>query len=346
MRLQRAKRASFQAIFVLAALVDAAPVDAQAIWFSPQSRLEAGSDYLDLFRPDAPWKEAASHVEVFELSGHAILGPPAPPAMSDADLSRIFADLKSRHIGLLIGTEPLGRIGPVDSTKGPIGPLGCGYHVESYGGPPPLAVAQRAKALGAEPSYFGFDEPLYFGHVYSEGDGIHGCHEPIAEIARRVADVVRQVRAVFPGVKFGDVEPLTFQPEAVWFRDDQWLADLSAWFDAYEAAVGEKLAFFRVDMWWTERYLFYMQSLFDLLARKGVPLQIIYNGDGGDQTDATWIAHAISHFKEFESGPWPNPSAVVFQYWTKNPTRVLPETDPLTATGLIDRYLQWRQTGR
>jgi hypothetical protein len=99
-------------------------------------------------------------------------------------------------------------------------------------------------------------------------------------------------------------------------------------------------------MWWTKWWQPHIAGVAALLARKGIPFQMIYNASGQDNTDAVWIAHAIDHFKEFESGPWPKPAAAVIQYWTANPTHALPEDNPLTSTGLIDRYVQWQQTGK
>jgi len=45
---------------------------AQEIWFSPQaapigSRLNRAVDFMELFRPEAPWQDAASHIKVFKL---------------------------------------------------------------------------------------------------------------------------------------------------------------------------------------------------------------------------------------------------------------------------------------
>ncbi len=308
------------------------PLTAQQIWFSPQPRLGAGSDYMDLFHPDAPWQQAASHVAVFEIGGRFLITAP------QADLQQIFSDLQRRHIGVQIGVGPL-------SHAGPAAPANCGYHVEGYSNPnEPLSIAMHVKALGGDPQYFGMDEPLYFGHVFGTPDGKHGCHSSIADIAQDVANKVRAVRTVFPGMRFGDVEPLTFQPGDPWFQNDRWLSDLGNWFDAYQAAVGDKLAFLRLDMWWTKWWQPHMPALIALLKQKGIPLQVIYNGSGQDRTDPAWIAGAIAHFKEFESGPWPRPAAAVFQYWTPIPTHALPESDPLTATGLIDRYVQWQRT--
>ena len=205
-----------------------------------------------------------------------------------------------------------------------------------------LRIAQRLKSLGAEPKFFGMDEPLYHGHVLR--DGIRGCNSSITDIARDVAGKFKAARQVFPNARFGDVEPLTFDPRNPWFQNDQWLHDLSEWFDAYEAATGDKLAYFRLDLWWNMPWQPHMQALADLLKRKGIPLQVIYNASGKQPTDAAWMESAASHFKEFESGPWPKPDAAVFGYWTEPPTRVLPESDPTSATGLIEQYIRWHQT--
>jgi hypothetical protein len=207
-------------------------------------------------------------------------------------------------------------------------------------------LAERLKSLGADPQFFGMDEPLYFGHVFESQNGKIGCHSSIADIARDVANKVRQIRTVFPGVPFGEAEPLTFRPGDAWFKNDVWLSDLSQWFDAYQAAVGDRLAFFRLDLWWGMPWQTHMPALTALLARKGIPLQVIYNGDGQDNTDAVWIAHAVAHFKEFESGSWPKPAAAAIQYWSPNPTHVLPESNPLTGTGLINRYVQSLLSGQ
>ncbi len=310
---------------------------AQEVWFSPWSASSGPKDYMALFQPNSPWQRAAAHVKVFEISGHTILGQPQTDFIAEMDLRNMFSDLKRRHINLEIGIEPL-------TAPGQRGPTNCAYHVEGYGGPQPLAVAKRAKALGADAEFFGMDEPLYFGHAFGSPDGKHGCHASIAEIARDVANTVHQVRSVYPGVKFGDVEPMSFADNDPWFKNGVWLADLSTWFDSYEAATGEKLAFFRIDAWWTKRFAENMPALARLLRAKGIPLQIIYNGNGQDKTDSAWIASAVSHFKQFESGNWPLPDAAVIEFWTPNPSRVLPETDPLTATGLIDQYLDWQET--
>ena len=143
------------------------PASAQSIWFAPRPRPDQHPDYLDLFEPNAPWQQVASHVAVFAVGGRFVF------TASDDTLRRIFADVKRRGFALQIGILPLT---PPD---GRTGPESCAYHVEGYGGPPMLRFAERLKSLGAEPKFFGMDEPLYHGHVFREADAAVTAASPM-----------------------------------------------------------------------------------------------------------------------------------------------------------------------
>jgi len=296
------------------------PACAQTIWFSPRAGPQRVADFMDLFEPNAPWQRAAAHVKVFEISQWMSAAAP------EAELIKIFSDLRRRHIALGVGLLPLSP-----------GPNGAGKGIEGYSAPgQPLRDAKRLKALGADVAYYGFDEPLYFGHEFKGTKKLIPCHSPIADIAKDVALKVKQVRTVFPAVPVGDVEPFPVS--------DTWLAKLAQWFDAYEAATGEKLAFFRLDMQWQAPWQAQIPALAELLRRKGIPLQVIYNGSGNAASDEEWIAQAIKHFQEFESEGRPVPDAVAIQCWTPRPSRLLPETDPRTLTSLINEYVKWKRS--
>jgi hypothetical protein len=290
---------------------------AQQIWFGPPYRFSP--DYMGLFEPGAPWQTAASHVAVFELKGRfAIAG-------SNVDLVRIINNLQQRHIGLLVGIAALWGTGPGR----------CGRGVEGYNARGQAhSVALRIKRLGGVPTYFGMDEPLYYGHLYS---GRNGCRASIMEIAHQAGETVRQVHTVFPDAKFGDVEPFGIP-------DSGWLADLGKWFDAFEQASGQKLAYFGLDVAWQRNWQAQLPPLVALLRHKGIPLQVIYNSSGRDQSDEEAVAHTTAHFKAFEAALGSAPAIVSFQSWVRHPQRVLPESDPRTLTGLINQYIAWRQS--
>jgi hypothetical protein len=204
------------------------------IWFSP--RFES-PDFKNLFRPDAPWGQAASRIKVFGVSASKILSP-----SSAGDLPILLADLRRRHIALQIGMLPLTGQGPGQ----------CGYQVEGYSAAgQPLHNAQRLRAAAADVRYFDMDEPLYYGHVFN---GRGACHTSIVDIAKDVAVKVKQVQAIYPDAKFGDVEPMGVP-------DDAWLSDVEQWLDAYQAATGQRLAFFRVDMQWHAAWRGQVQQL-------------------------------------------------------------------------------------
>jgi hypothetical protein len=296
---------------------------AQNIWFDPHSGKGGSVDYMDLFRPEAPWRKAAAAISTFEISDELTY----KHEISDDQLSQIFKDLEWRGLDLLVGISPL-----IGGERDGL----CGYHVEGYSLRNGLLhEARRIKSLGGEVKYFGLDEPLYFGHVFESKGSYFGCHLTVGQVAEQVADQLRAVRTVFPNARFGDVEPL------MGFRDESWLAELALWFDAYEAAAGDRLAFFRLDLGWDRQWQSRIGPLTQLLKAKNVPLQVIYNGDDRLKSDEEWINSAVAHFQEYESGGRSPPDAAVFQYWGIHPTRLLPESDRRVATWLINKYVEW-----
>src|SRR5262249_11881870 len=163
-----------------------------------------------------------------------------------------------------------------------------------------------------------------------------GCHLSIREVAADAAERIQMVRSVFPDVKVGEAEPFMA------FADSTWREDLSRWFDAFQSATGQKLAFFRLDLHWRQPWRSRMPQLVDLLEKKGIPLGIIYDGSSPND-DTAWVREAEQRFKEFEGDARLKPESVHFVSWTPSPSRTLPESDPRTMTGLVHTYLAWKQ---
>lgn len=69
-----------------------------------------------------------------------------------------------------------------------------------------------------------------------------------------------------------------------------------------------------------------MRKLVPLLKRKGIPLQVIYNGSPDAGSDKAWVAQAVAHFRQYESILL-RPSVAAFLSWDRYPTRNLPESD-------------------
>jgi hypothetical protein len=74
-----------------------------------------------------------------------------------------------------------------------------------------------------------------------------------------------------------------------------------------------------------------------LLRRKGVQVQVIYNGSGRDQSDSEWVAHALANAAAFESVL--KSDSVAIQSWNPYPRHVLPDSVPTTLTGLVNQYV-------
>jgi hypothetical protein len=303
----------------LAGSLTVRPSYGQEIWFSPRSGPGYAEDFYRLFDSGAPWQKAASHVKAFELSIQLETGA------SDEDLKKVIDGLRERHIALALDMLPLTGRGER------VAPHGCGFHVEGYAAPlQSLSVAKRFKALGGDVVYFDMDEPLFYGHFFN---GTNACHSPVDELIADVADKVKQVRSQYPEVQIGEAEPIMAVTQFG-------LADLEKWLDAFQAATGKPLSFLRLDMDWTAQWQPQVIAVAQLLKRKGVQLQVIYNGFDRDGSDQAWISHAVAHAQAFEAAV--KPGVVVIQSWATYPKRVLPETDPSTMTGLIDQYLSMR----
>jgi hypothetical protein len=304
---------------MVACLLDVRPSYGQEIWFSPRSGPGHSQDFYRLFESGAPWKKAASHLKAFELSIQLETGA------SDEELKKVIDGLRGRQVALALDMLPLTGRGDR------VAPNGCGFHVEGYAASlQSLSVAQHFKALGADVVYFDMDEPLYYGHFFN---GVNACHSSIDELIADVAEKVKQLRSQFPDVKIGDAEPIIAVTKFG-------LADLEKWLDAFQVATGERLSFLRLDIDWTAQWQPQVIAVAQLLKRKGVDLQVIYNGSDRDKSDEEWTSRAVANANAFEAAV--KPDAVVIQSWAAYPKHVLPETDPTTMTGLINQYLSMR----
>jgi hypothetical protein len=288
------------------------------IWFSPQSGADAVPDYMEIFRPEAPWNSAAAKVSVLGVSEAFIF------QRSDDELKQVFADLARRHIKLGLALSPLEARPSAEAPQ-------CGIDVESFSAPhQALMLARKIKHLGGTIDYYTMDEPLFFGHFYTADTkqgpaGKHsGCHLSIDDIAQDAASRIRDVRSIFPEVTVGDVEPL------MEFSDNDWAGILSQWFDAFHAATGDHLAYFVLDLTWVKPWRKRMGWLTSLLRNKQIPLQVIYDGSGVAPSGHVWVDQAEQRFKEFEGSEGVKPDGVRIQSWNKFPSRALPESDPAT----------------
>jgi hypothetical protein len=301
--------------FALVCLLQIRPSYGQQIWFVPRSGPGGAEDFYDLFESGAPWRKAARHVKVFEISEELQANA------SDEQMKKVFRGLRERHVALALDMLPLsGR-----------GSNGCGFHVEGYSAPlQSLSLAKRVKALGGDVAYYTMDEPLYYGYFFS---GDQACHSSVDDLVADIAEKIKHVRSQFPAAQIGEAEPVPAITKLG-------LVDLEKWLNAYQAATGGHLSYLRLDLDWAAQWQPQVVAIAKLLKRKGVHLQIIYNGSDRDSSDEEWTSHALAHANAFEAIV--KPDVVAIQSWTVYPKHLLPEADPKTMTGLINQYLSTR----
>jgi len=273
-------------------------------------------DFLDLFRPDAPWPTAAKHVKVFSTSTDVLIGAP------EEQLRAMFMGLRQR--GIAFAAE----VAILPDTRG------CGWGVkgaEGYSKPGVMkAMAERIKRLGGTLDAIAMDEPLWFGH-HDSRPGM--CQTPIEEMARDVAAQVAAMRQVFPAMRVGDIEPVG-NPEP-----KDWLAQIAQWSEAYRRAAGEKLAFIRADVNWSGPWQPALSGFVRQLRAAGIGYGIIYNGGSGSRGAVEWARQAEEEFAGLEADPAMIPDHAMIQSWTPWPKRNLPETESGTLTNLVIRYI-------
>jgi hypothetical protein len=171
------------------------------------------------------------------------------------------------------------------------------------------------------------DEPYYYGHQDASG-----CHQSAVELAANVAQSVATARRIFPNVTIGDVEVVN--------ASRPWIQELTAWADAYRAAVGEKLAYMQTDVQWSEPAMRNLKPLAAAMHARGIPLGIIYNADAAANTDESWQQSAESHITYIETALGIHPDIASFDSWTAHPSHRLPETASGTLTNIALRYLR------
>jgi hypothetical protein len=257
-------------------------------------------DYLDLWKPDAPWADAASKLTVFEINGNP------------ADIS-IAKDVSARGMKLAFA------IGAFSA-----GDLGCGFGIEGYDfGLEPLWSVRDA---GGHIDLLVLDEPYAFG-VRDPSPG--ACHFSLEEAAQQAARFTAMVRDYDPTILIGEDEPLWADISA---------DDLGKWLDAYATASGHPMAFVHLDPDWTlPDWPTRLRAAEDAARQRGIPVAPTYNGSDAT-SDAEWTDRAMERAYTYEEVFGGRPDHVTFESWFEHPDYLLPDTDPTTFTGLINRY--------
>jgi hypothetical protein len=298
------------------------------IWLVPQGINHPAVDFAAMFQPDAPWQDAASHVDVFTLYAGFIL-----EATQD-QIDAVVSDLSRRGIALALET------GVINVPHNPA--YGCGGmgNVEGYR---TVGVAEeivrKIKAAHGELKYLVMSEPIYYGHYYTGHLGGLGCHSPVHEIMTLSKPTLDVYLREFPRMTIGEIEPTSYLD-----GEPTWQVDMQEWADEFRAAMGTPLSFMQVDVQWTQpdsvdnalAFYKFLQQLQQqgLLGRVGMK----YDGTGQDRTDKAWTKDARDHVFLMEKKYELRPDQVIFQSFQFSPTHAMPDSANDTLTSLVNFY--------
>ena len=277
------------------------------------------------YQPDAPWPEFMNHVTTVGILTQVL------EQISDANLAKVVARLKEKHVA--IGIEMLAQ---AYTLPGVDAPAHCGEGVEGYYAPfATAALAAKLKRAGAAPQFVFMDEPLWFGHYYSEKNA---CHSSIENVAERVAANLLEYLKLFPNVIIGDGEPLpaiTDQPG--------WQNDYENWLKDFRVRVGKPLAYTLIDINWGHANWPRSLQAFTTFARDvHMPIGIIYNAAPPNQymTNEEWLNNARSNSIYIEKTLGIAPDWAIFASWVKFPGRILSVGGGLGEDYLVEQYLR------
>lgn len=294
-------------------------------WFAPLPPLSTNpgrpfigsADFMDLFASGSPWDTAASHLQVFKLYGEWVAY-----GATDDELRTAVAAIAARGLALAV------EAGPLDP------PEDCGQGIEGFAGTDEgRLIAQRILTAGGTLDLIALDEPYYYASIY---DGPNACHWAADTVAAAVDEYISVMRGYFPNVIVGDTEPTPYPVEANTYTD---------WLETFRDVNGYDLAFLHLDIDWSRTDWPTMVGEVTAFGEGfGVPIGIIYIGNGADPSDEIYISITGERILRLEDEFGVTPPHVLFQSWVDHPDRVLPESDPSSFTGLIRAYFEDRSS--
>ena len=316
-------RIAFVLVILLAAMLPVSSAGAQTFWFAPQDPIVVQqakqtdpADYMDLFKPEAPWKEGATELSVFAVSTQFVL------YASDDMLRTVFNGVKERHVKTAVEIGTVVRLDTCGLGEG-YAPIGMSEQ-----------VGKRLHNLNLELDYMAADEPVWFAHEVTWGTAKGGrpnCMYPVKLVAERVAMSVNGMRKYFPKIEVGDVEVVASDRTP----PKQLIADYVEFARLLEAQIGQKLAFFHADIAWHSNPLFMIAPLRAAMKAQGIPFGVIIGGGLEHKTDPEWVQAGLSRLATLARNPATRPDEVVVQSWQRLPTHVLPETTRGTESFLL-----------
>jgi hypothetical protein len=299
------------------------------IWLAPQGINHPALDFAALFQPDAPWKDAASHVNVFKLSTPFVL------QATPEELTAVVGDLNRRGIALALET------GVINVAHNPVSGCGGMGNVEGYRTVEVAEqLARKIKAAHGVLKYLVMSAPFYYGHFYQGRPprGL-GCHSTVQEVMALSKPTLSIYLREFPSIVIGEVEPTSYID-----GEPGWQVDMQEWAAEFRAAMETPLAFMQLNIQWDQPDAAQNVSVFykfsQQLQRQGLlgRLGIAYDGSVNEQSDKAWTKAARNHVLVVEREYELHPDQAIFQSLQINPTHAMPDSAQDTLTSLVNFY--------
>jgi hypothetical protein len=201
--------------------------------------------------------------------------------------------------------------------------------------------------FGGSLDYIAMDSPI---NTMIAGGSRENCGLSVARAASELADYMDAVRAEYPDVRFGWIEPVP------WYRVDSFpnqpgndYGDLLRTMDTVVsvlAARGLSLDFFHADSPFGYSSSLRIDGWRKLLAVEtharelGLRSGLIFNDEaGGESSDSVFYERTLEGWRRY-SAVGGDPDDLIVQSWYPHPEKTLPETEPWTFTYTARRFIE------
>ncbi|MEW6403760.1 MAG: hypothetical protein AB1649_18350 [Chloroflexota bacterium] len=195
------------------------PMPTDQVWFGPNM---GSTDFAELFTKPEQWAEARSRINVFKFHTQNVLDVPC--AICGDNTLNAFVDVNAFRKLVDWGIA-------IDIDVGAVKEWGCNGVEEFRVAKTAIDNVQRN---GGIVSFLTMDEPYMGGELTANGQTCGYTMEQSADVTSRF---IRQIRAAYPQIIIGDVEPYPYFS----------VSELEQWISTLEAN-GTKPAFFHLDV--------------------------------------------------------------------------------------------------
>ncbi len=309
-------RIAYTVVIALSTLLPHVTQASTQVWFGPIK-----SDFLSDRSQDAAWANARKHIQVYKFYYQGIVDTPVP------ELKEKFRFLRENNIAVAVEW-------PAMTWQ----ENGVGYKIEGFA---PKGFSQqivnKIKAAGGTLDYVAMDEVVFFGHKKALNQ--FSPQHPIDKVATEVAANLKDVWAVFPNAKVGDVEPLEQ-------FGDGYLQDMKTWLAEYKKATGRNLDFLHADVVWEENWKETLPNVMKVAKQNGTRFGVIFNATKGTGPDYYWMISARKNINSYMNSGISIPDDIVFQSWNRFPAKISEDSAPQSHASLVPYLIKERQIYR